>query len=115
MAEPTETTGVQSLPYPDNDNPANPPADAPLHMRRLAEAVEKRLFAVYNTASDRDTRLSGKLEEGLVAYLKDNNSMHFYTGSAWQQFYPVVVPAILSGTGVPSNAVGSNGDIFLKY
>lgn len=111
-AEPSQSTTVQGFPYPGGDQL---PADTYQFIRRLAEAVEKRVVGVYASTSDRDTKLSGKLEEGLVAFTKDTDRLYFYTGSQWIQFYPVVVPAILSGTTTPSNGTGSNGDIYLKY
>lgn len=38
-------------------------------------------------ASARNTALSGVLDEGMVAYLEDTNSITFYTGSAWIVIY----------------------------
>lgn len=115
MAEPTEHTAIQSLPYPDGDNAANTPADTPLFIQRLAEAVEKRLFGVYATASDRDTKIGGSLEEGMIAYLKDSDIMVLYTGAAWKQVYPVTGPTLRSGTTTPDNSLGVNGDVYVKF
>lgn len=102
------TTPMQSLPLPeDTDDPAIPD-----DMMSLALAIEKKLVGVYNNTTDRGTRVTSPVE-GQVAYLKDTNSFTFWTGSAWTLMFPAQV-AITTGSTVPSNSVGNNGDLFLK-
>lgn len=103
------TTADQALRVPDE---ADLP-DIPLVLGRSVADIEKKLFRVYNSATDRNTKNTSPTE-GQVAYLKDVDQMHFYSGSAWVQFYPPVVPAFSSGTTVPSNGSGANGDVFFK-
>lgn len=105
----TANTPANSFPYPQSSDDPDVPSD----MQALAVAIDKRVMGVYNTSSDRDTKTASILQEGLFAYLKDSNSVTYYDGAAWQP-YPAAYPAITSGTSVPSNATGSDGDIFFK-
>lgn len=41
---------------------------------------------VFASTSARDSALASYLEEGRFCYTKDNNSMYYYTGSAWVAF-----------------------------
>ena len=102
------TTPGQSLPVPVAGDDPNIPDD----LNSLALAIEKRLVGVYNTIADRDARVTAP-QEGQFAYLKDTNVFTFYNGTAWAP-YPAVAPVISSGTTVPSNASGANGDIYFK-
>jgi len=80
----------------------------------IAKAIEKRVVGVYATTAARDTAtIAAGVEEGMLAFTKDTDSVWFYTGSAWSKF-PPAVPAITSGTTVPTNASGANGDIFFQ-
>jgi hypothetical protein len=102
------TVGSNSLPVPqESDSP-----DVPVDMSALAVAIDKRLAGVYNDATDRNTRISAP-QEGQLAYLKDTNLWTYYDGSAWQTVVPTL-PAFSSGSSVPSNTSGSNGDVFFK-
>lgn len=102
------TTPGQSLPVMTaSDDP-----DIPADIMSLALAIEKRLMGVYNNATDRDTRVPSP-QEGQFAILKDTDLVYRYTGSAWTLF-PPAAPTITSGTTVPSNGTGANGDIYFK-
>lgn len=101
------TTPIQALPVPISTDDPNITED----MNTLAKAIEKRLMGVYNSIADRNAKITSP-EEGQVAYLRDTNSFTFYTGSAWEVMFPAQV-SITSGTSVPSNATGVNGDVFL--
>jgi hypothetical protein len=84
----------------------------------LAKQIEKRLVGVYATTLLRDSQTNAAVvEEGMFAYVKaaDPQGRHFYyySGSAWVAF-PPLNPSITSGTSVPSNATGANGDIYFK-
>lgn len=103
------TTPGQSFPVPQSTDDPDVPGD----MLALALAIEKRVVGVYNDVADRNARVTAP-QEGQFAYMKDTNTFAFYTGSAWQGF-PTPVPSITSGTTVPSNATGANGDIYFKY
>lgn len=102
-------TPANTFPYPQStDDP-----DVPSDMQALAVAIDKRVMGVYNNASDRNSKTSTILQEGLFAYLKDTDAVTYYDGAAWQP-YPAAYPAITSGTSVPSNSSGTDGDIFFK-
>jgi len=104
---PTTTPG-QSFPVPvTGDDP-----DIPGDLLALATAIEKRVLGVYNNVADRDARVTAP-QEGQFAYLKDTDKLYKYSGSAWEQF-PPAQPSITSGTTAPSNAVGSDGDIYFQ-
>ena len=81
---------------------------------QLAKLIEKRVFGVYATAAARDTATTAAgVEEGMFAFTKDNNATWYYDGAAWVA-WPPVPPAITSGTTVPANSSGANGDVFFK-
>lgn len=102
------TTPHQGFPVMvDGDDP-NIPED----ILSLANAIEKRVMGVYNSVADRSAKITAP-QEGQVAFLKDTNSFTYYNGSGWVAMFPDQV-SITSGTSVPSNASGSNGDVFLK-
>lgn len=102
------TTPGQSFPVmTSSDDP-----DIPTDIMSLALAIEKRVMGVYNNAADRDARVTAP-QEGQFAILKDTDLVYRYTGSAWTLF-PPASPAITSGTTVPSNGSGADGDIYFK-
>lgn len=84
-------------------------------MTQLANAIEKRVLGVYADATDRDTKVAGRVEEGMMAYLKSDNSTWYYDGAAWVS-WPARGQKIGSGTTVPTNADPNyiNGDVFFK-
>jgi len=104
----TTTTPAQGFTVPTSDDDPNIPDD----MLTLATAIEKRVCGVYNSATDRGTKVPSP-QEGQVAYLKDTNTWTYYNGSAWTGMF-ADVPTFSSGTSVPSNASGANGDVFFK-
>ena len=104
-------TPIQGFPVPVGaDDP-----DVPDDMNKLAKAIEKRVVGIYATAAARDTAVSGLVEEGMFAFLKDTNALTYYDGAAWQPFQPGSFK-IGSGTSVPTNADPTyvNGDVFFK-
>lgn len=104
------TTALQNLPIPvESDTP-----DVPRDITALANAVEKRLAAVYDNVSDRDAR-NASPQEGQLAILRDVNQVWCYFDTAWTQIFPATgLPAITSGTTVPNNANGVDGDLYLQ-
>jgi hypothetical protein len=100
------TTPQQLFPVPTaGDDP-----DIPADLLALANAIEKRVVGVYNNVTDRNTKVSAA-QEGQVAFLKDTNTFTYYDGAAWQNMF-AAVPTFTSGSSVPSNASGTNGDVF---
>ena len=74
--------------------------------------IEVRLVMVFTSATDRSTRVPAPTE-GMFSYLKDVNKHYYYDGTAWQALVPSV-PTFSSGTSVPSNSSGADGDVFWK-
>jgi hypothetical protein len=104
-------TPIQGFRYPIGaDDP-----DVPDDMKLLAQGVEKRVVGVYASATARNTAVSGLVEEGMFAFLKDTNALTYYDGAAWQTFTPGSFK-IASGSTVPTNADPTyvNGDVFFK-
>jgi hypothetical protein len=107
------TTPIQGFPVPvGTDDP-----DVVDDMTKLAKAIEKRVVGVYATAAARDTATAPQ-EEGMVAFTRDFNKLWYHDGTAWIEFVPrdtTLNPAIRSGAAVPSNTLGVDGDVFIKY
>lgn len=74
--------------------------------------VEKKLVMVFSNVSDRSARVPTPVE-GMLAYLKDTDLYYKYDGAAWVALLPAI-PTFTSGTAVPSNASGVDGDVFFK-
>lgn len=81
---------------------------------QIASAIEKRLMGVYATTAARDSATTAAgVQEGMFAFTKDADKVWYYTGSAWVAF-PPPQPAITSGTTVPANTSGTDGDVFFQ-
>ena len=81
---------------------------------QLAKMIEKRVIGVYATTAARDSATAAAgVQEGMFAFVQADDSVWFYSGSAWVKF-PPAQPAITSGTAVPANSSGANGDVFFK-
>jgi hypothetical protein len=105
---PTTTPG-QSFPVPVEGDDPNVPDD----MNNLALAIERRVFGVYNTVTDRNTRVPAP-QEGQVAFIKDTNAFVYYNGTAWTDIFQQP-PVFYQGTTVPSNTLGVNGDVYFRF
>lgn len=120
-----DVTPMQSFPFPtDADDP-----DIPGDLEALANAIERRVVGVYANAADRDSKIPSP-QTGQFAYLIGTNELTVYQGATWV-IYPEqeedvlnpdtgqtetvpVYPKIYSGTGVPQNSLGNNGDIYFR-
>lgn len=91
----------------------NPDVVDDLTLLVTSGGIERRVIGVFTSAATRDTAVSGKVEEGMFAFLKDTNTLTYYDGAAWQTFKPGSF-AITSGSTVPGNTVGNDGDVFFK-
>ena len=103
-------TSNQALPYPQG---TDTPADTPLFIQSLAQAVEKKLVQVFTTTSDRDTKLTAPTN-GMLAVCTSSEEMFLRVGGAWVRIYPTT-SQIMYGTSTPSNSSGADGDIYMKY
>lgn len=102
------TSPLQGIRIPQETDTPDPPRD-------FANAIgdtEKLVVQVYNSVSDRSTKVTAPTE-GMLSYQKDTNTFTYYTGSAWVNLLPTV-PNFTSGTSVPSSGTGANGDVFFK-
>lgn len=86
--------------------------DPSVHTDLLAilNVVEKKLVQRFADASARDIAWPTP-EEGMVAVLTTPDEIWAYVAGAWKKLYPI----IYSGTADPNNAVGVDGDLFVKY
>jgi hypothetical protein len=78
----------------------------------IATAIEKRLVGVYADVADRNTKMATPAE-GMFAFTKADDKFWYRSATAWVEF-PPAQPSITSGTSVPADASGANGDIFFK-
>lgn len=103
------TTPLQGLSYSiGSDNPKTIDDT----MKLLAEGLEKKLVQVYTSTTDRDSKLTAPTN-GMLVYLTGTNVLQLRVGSSWTQIYPPPsAPTITSGTSVPSNSTGADGDLF---
>jgi hypothetical protein len=102
------TTPIQGFPVPEQaDTP-----DVPRDITNLATAVEKRVMGVYATITDRDTR-NATPQDGMFAYVQDQNQVYVFQDGVWVE-YPQPMPTIYTGTTVPNNADGVDGDIYFQ-
>lgn len=102
------TTPQQALPIPDEtDKP-----DVPTHISNLALALEKKLVGTYVSTAARDTAITTPAD-GQFAYIQSTNKLYVYQDGAWTVFPPTQV-SITSGTAVPTNSSGNDGDVFFK-
>ena len=74
--------------------------------------IEKKLVMVFNNTADRTSRVSAPTE-GMLSYMKDTNKLEKFDGAAWVNVLGST-PNFTTGTAVPSNATGSDGDVFFK-
>lgn len=79
----------------------------------IRASLELRVVGTYSTTADRSTRVPSPTQ-GMISVLRDTNTVQLFNGSTWVTIYPPPVPAITSGTSVPANSSGTNGDLFLK-
>lgn len=102
------TTQRQALPVPTaTDDP-----DIPGDLLALANAIEKRLFAVHTTTAARDAATPSP-QDGMFCYITGTNTVYVYQDGAWVSF-PGALPTFTTGTAVPNNATGSNGDVYFR-
>ena len=75
----------------------------------MAEAIEKKLVQVYASSADRDSKLTAPTN-GMLVFLSDLGALEVRAGGLWVRLWPQ--PTITSGSAVPSNATGKDGDVF---
>lgn len=76
-------TTNQALPYPALTDPAN----GPVAVQNLAQAVEKKLVMVFVDAADRAAKLTAPTA-GMLSFLTATGLFYYYSGTAWVQLLP---------------------------
>lgn len=77
------TTTNQGFPYPSLGDAAN----GPTAIQSLAQAVEKQVVMSFASAADRTTKVPAPVE-GMLAYLRDVDTLSVWLGAAWQELAP---------------------------
>lgn len=111
MPNSNSATPLQAFPTPrDADDP-----DVPGDVYALAVAIEKKVVGVYASAAARNSTITAPAN-GQVALLSDTRAITVYnsTTTTWQTVFPQAIPTFSSGSSVPSNASGADGDVFYK-
>lgn len=105
------TTPMQGLSYSvGTDNPKTIDDT----MKLLAEGTEKKLVQVYTSTADRDAKCTAPTN-GMLIYITGTNVLQLRVGSTWTQIYPPAAqPTISTGSTVPANSSGANGDLFFQ-
>jgi len=67
---------------------------------------------VFDDSAARDSALTAVLSEGMVAYLKDVNSVEKYDGSSWSAIGAGDIEGVTAGTGLTGG--GSSGTVTLN-
>lgn len=102
------TTANQGIRVPQStDDP-----DVVDDLNKAVLDIEKKLVMSFANVSDRTTRVPSPVE-GMLGWMRDTDTFVKFDGTAWANLVPVV-PSFTSGTVVPSNTSGSDGDVFFK-
>lgn len=71
----------------------------------------RQTVMTFATSAARDSDLSGVLDEGMVAYLEDNDQLTYYNGSGWR----VIYQAKTAWTPTFTNLTVGNGTLAGEY
>lgn len=90
---------------------ANEPPVVHTHLLNIVNQLEKRSNMRFSNTTARDAAITSP-ENGMICGIGSPVSeIYSYLNGAWVKIYPL----IRSGTTVPSNALGANGDLYVQY
>ena len=79
----------------------------------LGKQIEVTTVMRFNTVAEIATKLTVAARSGMLAYIINTKQLLLHDGSNWVQIYPAK-PTIYSGTTIPSNTLGVDGDIYFR-
>lgn len=100
---------IQQFSIPDSNTKISETRSA---IETLVKQIEKAVVMVFDTSTQMAQRIPVPTE-GMVAWVKDANTLYVHDGSSWVQVYPVS-PRIYSGSVLPSSSLGKDGDIYFR-
>ena len=78
----------------------------------LVGQIEKQVVMSFDTMSVLSSKVPAPTE-GMVAWIKDVNTLLVYDSNSWVRIYPPN-PRIYTGTTAPSSALGADGDFYFR-
>lgn len=105
----TPPSANQGIRMPDT---AEKLKDVPAFVTAMGLDLEEHIVMWFASVSERNTKVPTP-EEGMVAWMKDSNTLVVYDGSGWVTVYPAQ-PQVTSGTDEPSGTPPT-GSIYIRY
>jgi hypothetical protein len=75
----------------------------------------RQAVMTFASTAARDAALSGVLDEGMVTFQEDTDSITFYTGAAWRTLYRGLTAYTPTGAGVLTVGNGSFGAAWMQH
>lgn len=77
----------------------------------VATQIEITTVMRFQTVAEMATKITPR--SGMVAWIIGTKQLLLHNGTDWVQLYPDS-PAILTGTALPANTLGKNGDFYFR-
>ncbi len=81
----------------------------PAHLTTIINAIEEQVVLYATDWSYADTFIA-PYQNGMLIYINADEELHLRLGGAWMKIYPTNY----TGTGTPSGALGSDGDLYFQ-